>query len=96
MKRRQSREAQISAASGDGSTITLVLTDVGATDIDRLGEQQFHKQIAIVSNGLVVAAPTVQPEQQAFTSFGGTIGVNAPLSQSQADKLADMLNAHAK
>src|SRR4029453_1264967 len=55
-----------------GWTVKMDLTSSGSSKWDALAQQQFHKQVAIVLDGLVQSAPTIQPNDAAFTSFGGT------------------------
>ena len=47
----------------------------------RLAEQQFHQQVAITLEGIVVSAPTIQPNDPKFTSFDGDRGVSGSFTQ---------------
>jgi preprotein translocase subunit SecD len=81
--------------SGQGWTVKMSLTDSGSGAWDQLGEQQFHKQVAIVLDGQVQSAPTIQPDNQAFSSFGGTAvisGGSQGFSQTDASDLAKLIN----
>jgi preprotein translocase subunit SecD len=67
------------------------LTDSGSSKWDQLAEQQFHKQVAIVLDGLVQSAPTIQPQDASFTSFGGTAVISGSFTQDEADNLAKLI-----
>ena len=44
----------------------------------RLARQQFHGQMALVADGALVAAPTIQPADAEFVSFGGHLLASVP------------------
>jgi preprotein translocase subunit SecD len=87
------KHAQAQFVSGQGWTVRLVLTKAGAGAWDALARQQFHQQVAITLDGQVVSAPTIQPADQEFTSFGGTAVVSGNLTPRQATALAVAANA---
>ena len=68
--------AKASFQSGQGWTVQMNLTGSGSSKWDALAQQQFHKQVAIVLDGQVQSAPEIQPDQQAFSSFGGTAEIS--------------------
>ena len=53
-----------------------------------LGEQQFHEQVAIAREGVVVATPVIQPNDQSFSSFGGTAVISSDFTRQEARALA--------
>ncbi|HEX9467642.1 MAG TPA: protein translocase subunit SecD [Acidimicrobiia bacterium] len=78
--------------SSQGWVVTMNLTSSGSSQWDALAQQQFHKQVAIVLDGLVQSAPTIQPGDQAFTSFNGTAEISGKFSQSESSDLAKLIN----
>jgi preprotein translocase subunit SecD len=80
--------AQREFVSGQGWTIHLDLTQAGSAKWDALAQAQFHQQVALVAAGLVVSAPTIQPGDQAFTSFGGSAVISSHFSAKGAKTLA--------
>ena len=78
--------------SGQGWTVKMSLTGKGSTQWDALAQQQFHKQVAIVLDGLVQSAPSIQPQQQAFSSFGGTAVISGSFTGGEASDLAKLIN----
>lgn len=74
-----------------GWTVKMDLTSSGSSKWDALAQQQFHKQVAIVLDGLVQSAPTIQPQDQAFTSFGGTAVISGNFTSGEADNLAKLI-----
>ena len=78
--------------SGEGWTVKVDLTDKGSSKWDALAQQQFHKQVAIVLDGLVQSAPTIQPKDTAFTSFGGTAVISGNFTGGEASDLAKLIN----
>jgi preprotein translocase subunit SecD len=77
--------------SGQGWTVKMDLTGSGSSKWDALAQEQFHKQVAIVLDGLVQSAPTIQPSDQAFTSFGGTAVISGSFTQDEAENLAKLI-----
>jgi hypothetical protein len=69
-------EAKKEVRSGMGWLVDMTFTPNGARAVDDLARQQFHQQIAVVANGVLVAAPTIQPNQVEFQSFGGHLVVS--------------------
>jgi len=78
--------------SGTGWTVKMDLTGTGSSQWDTLAQQQFHKRVAIVLDGLVQSAPTIQPQAAAFSSFGGTAVISGNFTQSEAEDLAKLIN----
>ncbi len=76
---------------GTGWTVKMDLTSSGSSKWDALAQQQFHKQVAIVLDGLVQSAPTIQPDQNAFSSFGGTAVISGNFNQDEAENLAKLI-----
>jgi preprotein translocase subunit SecD len=76
---------------GQGWTVRMDLTGSGSSKWDALAQQQFHKQVAIVLDGLVQSAPTIQPNDQAFSSFNGTAEISGNFTQTEADNLAKLI-----
>ena len=68
------------------------LTDKGSAQWDTLAQQQFHQQVAIVLDGIVQSAPTIQPDDSAFTSFGGTAEISGSFTGGEASDLAKLIN----
>jgi preprotein translocase subunit SecD len=77
--------------SGQGWTVKMDLTDKGSSKWDSLAQQQFHKQVAIVLDGQVQSAPEIQPDNQTFSSFGGTAVISGNFTQDEADNLAKLI-----
>jgi hypothetical protein len=71
--------------SGKGWGVNLRLTTTGSQAFDALARQQFHQEVAIVVNGKVVAEPTIQPNNAAFTSFGGDVHVSFGDNEAAVD-----------
>jgi preprotein translocase subunit SecD len=87
--------AKASFVSGQGWTVKMDLTSDGSSKWDQLAQQQFHQQVAIVLDGKVRSAPTIQPDQQAFSSFGGTAVISGGqngFQQGEAEDLAKLIN----
>lgn len=78
--------------SGQGWTVKMDLTDKGSSQWDALAQQQFHKQVAIVLDGLVQSAPQIQPSDATFTSFGGTAVISGNFTGGEAGDLAKLIN----
>jgi preprotein translocase subunit SecD len=75
----------------EGWTVKMDLTGSGSSKWDALAQQQFHKQVAIVLDGLVQSAPAIQPNDAAFTSFGGTAVISGNFTQDDAENLAKLI-----
>jgi len=76
---------------GKGWEVKVDLTDSGSSKWDALAQQQFHKQVAIVLDGLVQSAPTILPDSTTFESFGGTAIISGNFTHSEADDLAKLI-----
>lgn len=67
-------------------------TSAGSAKWDQIAKQNFHKQLAIVLDNEVKSAPSIQPNQQSFTSFGGQGQITGGFTQQSAHDLALVLN----
>ena len=74
--------------SGQGWTIRLDLTQAGSAKWDALARAQFHQQVALVADGLVLAAPEIQPADQTFQSFDGIAVISGRFTAKSAKALA--------
>jgi hypothetical protein len=74
-------------APGSGWTLQLSLTAAGRKAFDALAEQQFHNRLAVVADGTIIFAPTIQPANATFESFDGSV-VASGLTQRRAKELA--------
>jgi preprotein translocase subunit SecD len=72
--------------------VNFTTTSSGAAKWDRIAQQNFHKQVAIVLDNVVQSAPTIQPDQSSFSSFGGQGQITGSFSQQSAQNLALVLN----
>ncbi len=83
------------ASAGIDSTgqwlVNFTLTSAGSPKWDALAAQAFHKQVAIVLDGVVESAPSIQPNQQSFTSFNGQGQISGNFTESSAKSLALVL-----
>src|SRR5262249_20848730 len=75
-----------------GWTVKMDLTDAGSSKWDALAQQQFHKQVAIVLDGVVQSAPTIQPNDASFTSFNGTAVISGNFTGDKAETLAKLIH----
>jgi preprotein translocase subunit SecD len=75
-----------------GYVVNMDLTDQGSSQWDALAQEQFHQQVAIVLDGVVQSAPAIQPDQQAFSSFGGKAQISGDFTGSEAEDLAKLIN----
>jgi preprotein translocase subunit SecD len=87
------KSAKAEFVSGAGWTVKLAFTKAGSAAWDELAEQQFQKQVAVVVNGRVVSAPTVQPNEAAFESFGGTAVISGDFTENEVRALARRIRA---
>jgi preprotein translocase subunit SecD len=78
--------------SSQGWTVKMDLTDTGSAKWDQLAQEQFHKQVAITLDSIVQSAPSIQPNDPSFTSFGGTAVISGSFSESEAKDLAKLIN----
>jgi preprotein translocase subunit SecD len=82
-------------AQGQGYTVSINFTSAGSTLWDNLGQKYFHQAVAIELDGVVQSAPVIQPDNQAFQSFGGSAqisGGQSGFSPSEASDLATIIN----
>jgi preprotein translocase subunit SecD len=79
-------------SGGDGWTVVVNLTNAGSAQWDALAQKQFHQQVAIVLDGIVQSAPSIQPKDTTFTSFGGTAVISGGFTGGQASDLAKLIN----
>jgi preprotein translocase subunit SecD len=80
--------AKAEFVAGQGWTVKLDFTEAGAKAWDRLAKEQFQRQVAITYEGLVVSAPTIQPNEAAFSSFEGTAVISGTFTRKEAVALA--------
>jgi preprotein translocase subunit SecD len=85
-------DAKAEFVSGQGWVVNMDLTSSGSGKWDTLAQQQFHKQVAIVLDGLVQSAPTIQPNDSSFSSFGGHAQISGSFTQDEADNLAKLIH----
>jgi preprotein translocase subunit SecD len=71
--------------------VNLNLTGPGASQWDKLAEEQFHAIIGIDLDGQVISAPITQPSQSGFTSFNGQVQISGSFTENQAKTLATEL-----
>jgi preprotein translocase subunit SecD len=86
------RRSRARFVSGAGWVVELTFTPRGSAAFDALGARQLHHQVAIVADGVVVAAPTIEPADQTFSSFGGTVQISGQFSSKAAKRLATSVN----
>jgi hypothetical protein len=72
--------------------VNLTMTGRGKPLWDKVACTNFHRELAIVVNGIVVSSPLIQPSQSACTSFGGqgTIG-GSGIGHEEALSIADAI-----
>jgi hypothetical protein len=70
------RTATKSHQPGSGWGVDLRFTKRGSAAFDALASAQFHKQFAVIADGQVAAAPTVQPADAQFTPFAGDVRIS--------------------
>jgi hypothetical protein len=71
--------------------VNLTLSPTGASQWDKLTEQQFHAFIGIVLNGKVISAPITEPTETTFTTFAGHLQISGDFTGEQAKALAASL-----
>ena len=81
------KNAKTTFSSGTGWVLMLTLTPAGSRAFDALAESQFHRQIAVVADGVVSAVPTILPSQQAFSSFNGSVQISVGDQQGAAHRI---------
>jgi preprotein translocase subunit SecD len=72
--------------------VNMSLTSEGSKGWDAMTEKYFHEIIGIELDGVVQSAPITQPNQQAWSSFGGQVEISGSFTQQQAQDLAVALN----
>jgi preprotein translocase subunit SecD len=71
--------------------VGYTLTSSGASAWDHVAEQNFHQYVALDLDGAVESAPLIQPDQLAFTSFGGRGEISGNFTAPSAKTLAALL-----
>lgn len=71
--------------------VNLTLSPTGASQWDKLTEQQFHAFIGVVLDGKVISAPITEPTQTSFTTFAGHLQISGGFTGEQARALAASL-----
>jgi hypothetical protein len=70
--------------SGMGWIVDIEMTPTGAVALDDLARRQFHEQVALVADGVLLASPVIQPDVASFESFDGHI-VTSVAGEAEAD-----------
>jgi len=73
-------------------TVSINFTSSGSSKWDQVGAKYFKQQVAIELDGIVQSAPTIQPGNPAFTSFGGTAEITGNFTQDEASNLAKVIS----
>jgi preprotein translocase subunit SecD len=68
--------------------VNYTLTSTGSPAWDKVAQANFHAMLAIELDGVVQSAPLIQPNQAAFTSFGGQGEISGSFTESSAKNLA--------
>jgi hypothetical protein len=88
--------AAIAGAAGQGIngrwSVNLDLTRSGATMLDEVEHENFHRLIGVVLDGAVVAVTPIEPHQAVFTSANGRFNFGGNFSPGQAIDLTVLLN----
>ncbi|MEX0665257.1 MAG: protein translocase subunit SecD [Acidimicrobiia bacterium] len=84
--------AKSSFAPGQGYAVSMKLTGEGSTAWDQLGAKYFQQRVAIALDSVVRSAPAIQPDQTAFSSFGGTAEISGDFTQEESERLAKLIN----
>jgi len=71
--------------------VDFTLTPTGSGAWDRAAKASFHQFLAIDVDGIVKSAGIVEPNQIAFTSFGGKGEIPGNSNSSEAKALAALL-----
>ncbi|HZJ27853.1 MAG TPA: protein translocase subunit SecD [Acidimicrobiia bacterium] len=71
--------------------VNVDFTSEGSSEWDRLGQENFQKQVAIVLDGVVQSAPVIQGQNQTFESFEGSAQISGDFGESEAKDLALVL-----
>ncbi len=73
--------------------VAFTTTSSGSAKWDKIAQENFHKQLAIVLDNVVESAPTIQPDNSSFQSFGGQGQISGGgINQQGAQNLALVLN----
>lgn len=75
------------ATSTEGTGITILFTQKGAKQFERVTGQNFQRRLTIVINGWVVIAPVIQAP-----IAGGTAQITGMFSDEEAAELAAKIN----
>jgi len=78
-----SSAASVPPTLGGDWSVQVTFTNSGGPAFDKLAAKYVNKQVAIVLDGVVESAPTIQT-----TSFNGTASITGSFTQSQADALS--------
>ena len=73
-------------------TVDMTFTKSGTKMFDAVGRRDFHGQLAIVVEGVVQSAPLIQPDNQAFSSFGGRAEITGKFTKREASNIARLVN----
>jgi preprotein translocase subunit SecD len=87
------KHARVEYLPGEGWVVRLQLTPAGSRAWDALAEEQLHEQVAITLDGVVLVAPTVQPDSAGFESFGGVAVISAGFSEKEARAVVQRIRA---
>ena len=71
--------------------VYLKLTPAAAATWDAVAAEAFHSMIAIDFHGSVLSAPLIEPQQSAYSSFDGAMGISGQLTSSAAHAFASAL-----
>ncbi len=77
---------------GSGWAVSINFTGEGSAQWDAMAGKYFQQRVAIVLDGVVQSAPTIQPNNASFESFGGTAVVSGDFEQDEAEELAKVVN----
>ncbi len=72
--------------------VNYTLTSKGSPLWDQVAQANFHRLLAIELDGVIQSAPIIQPQQNSFTSFGGTGQISGSFTQQSAQDLALAMN----
>src|SRR5262249_25964200 len=84
--------AKVAFVPSQGWTVRIEFTRGGSAVWDDLAQRQFHQQVALVLEGVVVSAPTIQPGDPTFSSFEGTAVISGDFTERQTKDLAAVAN----
>jgi preprotein translocase subunit SecD len=85
------KSARVSKDSFGHPTIDITFTKNGAEQFATVTEQNLHKRLAIVIDGHLASAPTIQTRIP-----GGKAEISGEFSKEQATDIANRINAFAK